>query len=300
MLLKPGKSYDDAIRLLDDITQGSLNDVANGIPHIGSASFQQMMTPAVLRYENWTVSAQKRLRQVFVDSAIIERLRAEKYWIIVGSPPAVARTASMIHGEINELRSYFLDLANDLRERKARFAKAPSLVLDTNDLLHYYRLDNIPWATHFGKGTRVMLPHVVVDEIDSKSYSAGPSIQKRSRGVYRMLEKLLDKSNSDGLVTLNDGTEFEILADEIGHVRLTNNDDEIIRSAAILQQASHPHEVTVVTRDIGMRARALTQRLRVAKIPDKYLIREEGLAAADLATAVASITEPGTNERDGR
>jgi rRNA-processing protein FCF1 len=292
LLLRPGKSYDDAIRLLDDMVQGGLADVSNGMPHIGSPSFQQMMPPALLRYERWTEMAQRQLRETFTESRVIDRLRAERYWLIVGSPPALPRTASMIQSEVSELRSYFTDLANELREQKIRLGSSSALVLDTNDLLHYYRMDTIPWTSIYGKGVRVVLPHVVIDEIDAKSYSAGQNIQRRARGVYRMLERLLDLNNGARDLKLNDGTPFEVLADEIGHTRLPNNDDEIVLCATLLQQAISPNTGTIVTRDIGMRARALAQGLSVAKIPDKYLIREDRLATSDLEAALAEISEP--------
>jgi rRNA-processing protein FCF1 len=292
MLLRPGKTIDEAIKMLDDLSRGGhgLGDVSNIIPHIGSASFDQLMTPAVLAYERWTESAQRELRTIFRDGPIVDRPRAEKYWIIIGSAPALARTASMIRTELPELRSYFFQVANDLRITKARFSQTSRWVLDTNDLLHYYRLDTVPWVTIYGKNVHIMLPQVVIDEIDSKSYDAGPSIQRRARGVYRMLELLLEQADGDGRIALKDGAPFEILFDTPGEPRLPNNDDEIIARAVELQQVVHPGIVTIVSRDIGMRTRALAHGLRVSKIPDKYLIREDQLSTADLNAALTSIT----------
>jgi len=289
MLLRPGKTYDQAIELLDDITQGGLNDIDNEIPMVGTTSFGQLILPAILSYERWTGSAQRQLRAIFADGVVVDRVRADKYWIIVGSAPS-ARTASMMHTELSELRSYFLDVANELRAEKAKYSQGPWIVVDTNDLLHYYRLDTIPWSKLYGPTIRVAIPHVVIDEIDSKSYEAGARIQKRARGVYRMLEKLLDQLEAKGSVALGDGTAFELLADEIGEARLPNNDDQIVARATALQQAVSPEVVTLVTRDIGMRARAIGYGLRVAKIPDKYLILEDGLSATDMDAALTSIS----------
>jgi rRNA-processing protein FCF1 len=288
--LQIGKTYDEAIESLDDLTRGGLNDTENRIPLIGSPSFSQLMTPAVLAYERWTESAGKKLRAVFRDDAIYGRLRAEKYWIIMGSSAVSPQTASMIHSELSELRNFFMDLVNKLGTIKARYPQAPYLVLDTNALLHYYRLDVVPWSRIFKKDIRIALPHVVIDEIDTKSYNAGPTIQRRARGVYRMLELLLTDIENTGSAELPDGTAFEILADEPGHHRLPNNDDEIVARAAMLQQVIYPCALTLVTRDIGMRARAMTQRLSVAKIPDKYLIREDHLATPDMDAALTSIS----------
>lgn len=290
MLLRPGKTIDEAIRLLDDITQGGLNDITNLIPHTGAISFDRLMASTILAYERWTVSAQRQLRTTFRDGAVIDRLRNEKYWIIVGSSPTSSRTVSMLHAELAELRSYFNDVANELRSIKAKFTQTSRWVLDTNDLLHYYRLDTIPWTKIYGKGAHLMLPHVVIDEIDSKSYSSGPSIQRRARGVYRMLELLLEKRDEGGRIMLSDGTALEVLADDPSEPRLPNNDDEIVARAVALQQAVYPGYVTVVTRDIGMRTRVLAQQLRADKIPDKYLIREGNLSTVELNQALTTIT----------
>jgi hypothetical protein len=43
--LRTGRTYEQAIRFLDDMTQGGMNDTNNSIPRIGSPSFEQMMPP---------------------------------------------------------------------------------------------------------------------------------------------------------------------------------------------------------------------------------------------------------------
>jgi predicted ribonuclease YlaK len=196
----------------------------------------------------------------------------------------------MLNTELGELRAFFNEVANQLRLIKEKFPPTSRLVLDTNDLLHYYRLDTIPWVAIYGKGTRIMLPHVVIDEIDSKSYNAGTSIQRRARGVYRMLENLLDSADDSGRASLKDGTIFEILADDPEEPRLPNNDDEIVARTVALQQAIHPAVATIVTRDIGMRTRAMAAGLKVSKLPDKYLIHEDNLSTPVMDQALTSIS----------
>jgi rRNA-processing protein FCF1 len=254
-----------------------------------------MMPAALLRYERWTESAQRELRQVFATESIVSRLRADRYWIIVSSPPGLPRTASLIHSELSELRNYFTEKANELRVMKAKYPQANWLVLDTNDLLHYYRFDQVPWKALYGKNVRVAMPHVVIDEVDSKSYNAGAKIQQRARGIYRVLETLLDRLGPDGqAAALADGTPFTILTEEPGYDRMPNNDDEIVAQALALQQSVHPGAVTLITRDIGMRARAVARGVTAAKMPDKYLIREEALATSDLEIALEVVTAPDT------
>jgi predicted ribonuclease YlaK len=157
--------------------------------------------------------------------------------------------------------------------------------------LHYQRFDNIPWATIYRKGAWVVVPHVVLDEIDRKSYEEGGKIRTRARGVYRLLETLMSQADSEGYIKLTDGTRCLILADEPGRRRLPNNDDEIVAQAGFLQ-AVVPGQVTMLTRDIGMRARATAQQLHTESLPEKYLIPGDGLTSKELDKDLMSL-EPG-------
>ncbi|MEU0948515.1 PIN domain-containing protein [Streptomyces canus] len=133
-----------------------------------------------------------------------------------------------------------------------------TVVLDTNDLLHYMRFDKIPWQRIYGAGTSVMIPHVVIDEIDKKSYDTNATgVRKRARAVFALLEGVLTQIEAGGQAVVNNGeTVIDVLRDEPGHLRLPNNDDEIVARACYLQQAIAPTPVTVVTGDNRMRARA--------------------------------------------
>lgn len=104
------------------------------------------------------------------------------YFVPVRLEPASQRTISILHTEIQEMSAFFMGCANELRLQRDRFRNhaGRSLVLDTNDFLHYVRMDKIPWTAVYGKGARVVIPHVVVDEIDSKSYGEGGN----SKGVH--------------------------------------------------------------------------------------------------------------------
>jgi predicted ribonuclease YlaK len=197
----------------------------------------------------------------------------------------------MLNTELGELAVFFMECANELRLQQERFRRfsGRTLVLDTNDLLHYQRFDKIPWTSLYGKATRVVIPHIVIDEIDRKSYAEGEKFPKRARGVYRLLESYLEQIETEGFGTLPDGTGLEVLADEPGHQRLSNNDDEVVVRAAYLQQAVTPTSVTVVTRDIGMRVRARSRLLRAEKLDDKYLIPSDGLRGQDLDAALKSL-----------
>lgn len=294
MLLRPGVTCTDAIKFLDNLVQGSLNDVQNTLPHRGT---EDARDPGrfVREYDLWTGKAARDIRDVFADPAVSARLRGGRYGHILSLAGGPSESVlSLLYSELSELRDYFgYELANQFRQLQARFAhrRGRTLVLDCNDVLHYQRFDTIPWARLYGPGCVIAFPHVIVDEIDKKSYDTGSEkIKTRARGVYRLLEQLQDEMVVKGYATLEGGTHVEIIADEVGHVRLPNNDNEAIACAALVQAALAPGQVTVLTRDIGMRARARTWGLRAEKLDEKYLIQGSGLGTTDLDQAVQAIT----------
>jgi predicted ribonuclease YlaK len=90
--------------------------------------------------------------------------------------------------------------------------------------------------------------------------------------------------------TLAGGARVEVLLDEPLHVRLPNNDDEIVARACALQQSIAPAQVTVLTGDNGMRARALAWGLDADTLPEKYRI--ERITSQQKAQYLESITAP--------
>ncbi|MEU8983094.1 PIN domain-containing protein [Streptomyces sp. NPDC048309] len=300
MLLKPGTTSDQAIKLLESLTNQGLNDVQNSVPHIfgnavpsmPQANWEQAATRVVRQYDQWTLQATTELLEAFADRSVVARLRGERYNAIVHGQFTPDRWTLLINTELQELRAYFMELANELRRTMDRFAghRVRTVVLDTNDLLHYMRFDKIPWQRLFGPGTCVMIPHIVIDEIDKKSYDTRDTgVRKRARAVFALLEQTLTQIEADGRAAVNKGeTVVDVLLDEPGHVRLPNNDDEIVARACYLQQAIAPAPVTVVTGDNGMRARALSWGLKACVLDEKYKI--ERLSAAEKAENEQAIT----------
>ncbi|MGW3635871.1 PIN domain-containing protein [Streptomyces sp. NPDC005122] len=241
---------------------------------------------------HWTLQATTELLEAFADRTVAARLRSERYNAIVHGQFTPDRWTLLISTELQELRTYFMELANELRRTMDRFAnhRVRTVVLDTNDLLHYMRFDKIPWQRLFGPGTGVTIPHVVIDEIDKKSYDTRDTgVRKRARAVFALLEQILTQIETDGRAVVNNGeTVIDVLLDEPGHVRLPNNDDEIVARASYLQQAIAPAPVTVVTGDNGMRARALSWGLKARILDEKYKI--ERLSAAEKAENEQAIT----------
>lgn len=300
MLLRPGRTCDEALELLKNVTDQGLNDVQNSVPHFFPSGGEEdasrrtekikHLHHVVNQYDQWTLQATKKLQEVFADRSITTRLRGERYASVVFGDHTANRLAQLLNFELNELRTYFMDLGNELYRMKAAHAhhQGRTVVLDTNDLLHYSRYDKVPWAKLYGKNTVVVIPHVVVDEIDKKSYATSDAIRRRARGVFALLEQTLTEQRQ-GEATAG-GVRIEVLLDEPQHVRLPNNDDEIVARACELQQSIAPVQVTVLTGDNGMRARALAWGLDAEKLPEKYKI--EQITARQKDEYLQSITAP--------
>ncbi len=193
MQLRVGRTYDEAIKFLDSTPAGSLNTVRNSIPLSGAAGFGVLMQAAVAHYERWVDETARALRGLFVDSDLERFLRSTRYWTIITNDPSAIHLASIIRAEVNDLSASFMDAANELRVSKDRYKDLDGhcKVLDTNDFLHYQLMDRLPWAKTYGQRVRVVVPHVVLDEIDRKSYELSSSMHKRARGIYGMLEGLM-------------------------------------------------------------------------------------------------------------
>lgn len=291
-MLRPGTNCDDAIKFLQNLTTGGLNGVQSAVPHfpytpfnVSSTSERHAQDAAVgharRKYDEWTLTASTQLLKLFADRSVAARVRGDRYSYIVHGQFPSDRWAQLIHGEIQELRTYFMELTNDLFAMQERHKnhRVRTLVLDTNDLLHWSRYDTIPWEKAYRPGTVVVIPHVVVDEIDKKSYTVNGNVRKRARAVFSLLEETMTAIETTGEYRTPGGTVIEILRDEPGHVRLPNNDDEIVARASYLQQAIAPTPVTVITGDNGMRARALAWGLKAGKLDAKYSVDQQAKAA---------------------
>ncbi|WP_329529642.1 PIN domain-containing protein [Streptomyces sp. NBC_01462] len=295
-MLRAGTTCAEAIDFLDnDLVAGTLNDVSNCIPHMmkTGADAAAEMRAVRKRYDEWTWQAAEEINRRFSNRDIAGQLRAGRYRSILTAPLDEARL--MMYVELAELRVYFSTVANRVRAMQERYGHAGAArhaVLDTNTTLHFARFDKVPWQKVFGKGTAVMVPHVVVDEIDTKSYQTGDKkISRRARGVFRALESVLE-AGPEGW-TADDGTPVFIAADEPGHSRLSVPDDELVASALRLHQAVAPVEVVVVSRDIGVRTRARAWGLPARPLPDTYLIERGELCRQALEQIAAELVPGG-------
>ncbi|WP_405764472.1 hypothetical protein [Streptomyces sp. NBC_01538] len=83
MLLRPGMACDQAIKLLERMTQQGLTSVQNAVPHVTGPGLTQgclnNLAQARRRYDEWTLEAGSELLEVFADRSVAGRLRSDRY-----------------------------------------------------------------------------------------------------------------------------------------------------------------------------------------------------------------------------
>lgn len=123
----------------------------------------------------------------------------------------------------------------------------------------------------------LVVPMVVIDELDSLKQSKDRQVRWRARHSLSVLDRILPHPTQaaelrpEDYTPLNTGgiprgqVTVEVVVDARGHVRLPINDDEIVDQAVSIQVlAGRP--VTLVTFDTGQSMRARVAGLRCLKI----------------------------------
>jgi predicted ribonuclease YlaK len=171
-------------------------------------------------------------------------------------------------------------LLDDLNERRGRLALTTGRisVLDTNVLLHYLPIHQVPWPEVVESAVvRLVIPLRVIEELDAKKYSKSADLAKRARNVLPTLEQLLGQAGRPGPVAEN--VTVEVPVDTGPRQRPEDADEEIIAVCRDLSQFSG-RDVTLVTGDTALRIRAQAHGLVTVAVDDHYLRVSSGKSAA--------------------
>ena len=111
---------------------------------------------------------------------------------------------------------------------------------------------------------RLIIPMAVVTEIDNKKYARRTEFWDRARDLLALIDSYADKS-ADGYTAVRAGVTVEIMADEPGHARLPDTDQEIIDRCDLLHAVTG-ETVTLITGDSGARISARVAGMSVFKL----------------------------------
>jgi rRNA-processing protein FCF1 len=274
MRLRHGVTVEQAVQELGEIIQDSQPQNAGAPPDL---------RVKLNSYLNWVYGAQARLRLSFADSELEDSLLARAYWhVSMASIPPSPELGRLIDEELvfqaghpgvpDDRGGRFGEAADRLRSLRRLADRAGRIcVPDTNALLHYTRLDQLPWPERLGQPVvRLVVPLAVIDELDNKKYARREEFQQRARELLALIDRY-ETAAPDAYAQVRQGVTFEILPDEPGHSRAVSTDEEILERCEFLAQVTGT-PVTLVTGDSGVRINARARGIEVVKLGDEDLL----------------------------
>jgi hypothetical protein len=220
-------------------------------------------------YVRWVERIENQLRYLTRDPEALTMFQTERYWRIRAVATGDGAVPwSLITAELDLQTDALEELVNDLQRRvdqlESRSGKL--CVLDTNALLEYKPLHELPWSELVGSEVRLIVPLRVVEELDAKKYSSRKDLAQRARRLLRQLDETLGTDNAGSVM---EGVTIELPIDGGPRRRPADADEEILDTCEEWQQfTSQP--VHLLTADIGMKRRALARKLLVVTPGPNY------------------------------
>lgn len=262
-------------------TDGTGADLATTLLHAAQDGTNRLSgSPADIidGYLDW-VASQVRMLQTRVAPADLDQLlTTPRYWATVANQIPSPSTVSAVLEEIQyraRLMAQAATVLNDAAEawRPVDGAYSNLALVDTNFWVEQREsFDNIDWhelldradgpsAPAMQDELRIVVPMVVVDELDSLSHKGNlrPKVIGATRWLYTHLSQaparaatLKEATGIRGAVTA------QLVFEPPAHTRLPNNDDEIVETGARLRDflGHPPRQVFFLTYDAGAAFRA--------------------------------------------
>jgi PIN domain len=234
---------------------------------------QHNATQAREEWLKWWAGADMKLRELFLEDDLLSPLAQTATEIRNLDIPAPAYEAPILSFMIRERDVWVERLDNAVSKLKQleNFVERPGrvAVLDTSAFHEFDRFWTADWAKVTeadppyaplpGLAIRLVVPLVVVEELDAQKRHPNGKVREAARDILRHLRDLprmstdsfADVLRLDGRVTL------EILLDDRAHVRLPVADAEIIDRAVDLRSVfPASRRVILVSGDVSMEFRA--------------------------------------------
>ena len=279
----PGVSPDNLLTSLRSVHTDVSNLRGGGGPQRGAYG-------RLLSYLEWTSNA-VRMLGTQISSADLEHLvltrRHELLLSGVGNMTSIEiEVQRVVNGlvslELDQRVDAFNQAIKELAEQIGRWSGRWNLaVLDTSFYIeHEQKLEEADFAPLLGvreSDIHIIVPIVVVDELDGLKQSKDKHVRWRARYTLAVLDRLFARTTGparlreDDFSVLGSGgiprgqITMELLFDPPGHVRLPINDDEIIDRALAVEPLA-VGQITLLTYDTGQSTRARSAGLRVNKL----------------------------------
>lgn len=147
------------------------------------------------------------------------------------------------------------------------------IVLDSNIYLHYQLFEEIPWSIELGcDDITIVMPAIVLEEIDKKKDEEKGKIQKRAKKVSSRLGEILvdGKDSKYPMLYIESSNSTE---EEKQRYHLDRNDNQILFDVA--KSGIELQDVIIVSSDNPMLIRAKNLGFQIHRIDDKYRLQDE-------------------------
>ena len=270
----------------------TLRDLRIKVSNLRGGRAGRMTMDVLSAYLQWVNEAARMLHNQVsasdVDHLVLTR-RYELLFVASGrlEPDRVdAAINALLSTELDERTAAFEEACEALERQIERWSGLEVfVVLDTSVFLEHPQkleeLDLAPIVGARGEPIRLLVPIVVIDELDGLKQHGHNKVRWRAGYTLAVLDRVLPQPTA--VARLRDGDfsalssggiprgeiSVEVLFDPPGHVRLPINDDEIIdRALAVVALAAR--DVTMVTYDTGQCMRARAAGLHAKKLSKRF------------------------------
>jgi hypothetical protein len=251
-----------------------LRYVADQAGNVTGASSGRAQIQGVEDYLRWTETAERMLANVLPPDLVSDLIHTRRYWALRATTGGEPRLTPLLLDEVTARKRELDDLAAEFEVERRRWLGDPVLlaVPDTNMFLQKdapFESINWPGALECDTDVRIVLPIVVIHELDRLKRQGNNTTQKMARDALKWLSATLPMTPNGGPVKISEpapAATVEVYVTD-GVSRPADADGVIIAVSGWLQAVSGL-PTKLVTRDLGMRLRASARGIEAVQLPD--------------------------------
>lgn len=260
LALKPGVDPAHAVSVL----AGQIQGAASVTPSIGLEQLQN-------RYLDWAERGELQLHYLTGDLEALTMFDTARARMIRELRPGALRPWPLVDAEVKLQVSVLERMLGDLQERISRMATVDgrAVVLDTNILLHYKPLTELPWHEMTGSArARAIVPLRVIEELDQKKYAPRKDLASRARRLLPQLRSWIGPAGAPAGIAEN--VTLEVMVDTGPRWRPADADEEILAACRELIQFG-ASGLSLLSADTAMALRARAEEIPVITLSEEYL-----------------------------
>jgi hypothetical protein len=214
----------------------------------------------------WWEIADAQLRSLFTDSDAVISLYQTRLEIT-----RAGHDTRFVQRETNVWIARFEEMISGLQALKAFTARPGQIVVpDTSAFIEGMYFDQFSWhsleGVAQGEPVRLIIPVLVIEELDAKKRDRNGRVSGRARSVLRQLWELHGGDPTQPAALPGRATTAEVFLDDAWHVRRPVNDDEVVERAVTIREITG-RSTLLVSGDYKMLYRAAAASLGATLMP---------------------------------